>query len=93
MSVKSDLHQVFLNNIAEVRDALGLTQGQAAERMGVTQATYSAYESGKGSPTLDLVERIAVALGVADPSILLKRPTKSSPPKPHLRRTKKPIAR
>lgn len=73
MSVKTELHQIFCDNLKSLRAKLGLTQEQAAEKMGVTQSTYSSYESGKGSPTLDLVERLADVLEVDDPSRLLRR--------------------
>jgi transcriptional regulator with XRE-family HTH domain len=78
MSIKSDLHEVFCSNVRMARAKAGLTQVQVAEKMGVTQGTYSAFESGKGSPTLDLVERIAKALGVKEPAKLLHRHRRSA---------------
>jgi DNA-binding XRE family transcriptional regulator len=41
-----------------VRDALGLTQNEAAEIAGVTQADISRIESGQVSPTVDRMSRI-----------------------------------
>lgn len=78
VSIKSDLHQIFCSNVRMARAKAGLTQVEAAKKMGVTQGTYSAFEGGKGSPTLDLVERIAKALDVEDPSKLLRRSRQSA---------------
>ena len=44
------------------RRQLGLTQTEAAERAGLLQPNWSDYESGKASPTLVVLRRIAVAL-------------------------------
>ena len=42
----------------------GLTQKQLAVQAGITQTVLSRVESGKGNPTLELLESIAAALGV-----------------------------
>ncbi len=73
MSVKTELHQIFCENLRNTRSRLGLTQQQAADKLGVSQPTYCEYESGKGCPTLDLVERIAKAFRLDEPSKLLRR--------------------
>ena len=43
----------------------GLTQKQLAVRAGITQSVLSRIESGKGNPTLSLLEEIAAALGTS----------------------------
>ena len=43
----------------------GLTQKQLAAQAGITQAVLSRVESGKGNPTLALLEELACALGCA----------------------------
>jgi Zn-dependent peptidase ImmA (M78 family)/DNA-binding XRE family transcriptional regulator len=47
-----------------VRRARGLTQDELAAAAGVTQAALSRYESGLREPDREVVERLAVALGV-----------------------------
>jgi transcriptional regulator with XRE-family HTH domain len=42
---------------------LGLTQTEAAGRMGVSQPRWVELESGTASPTLDTLARVAEALG------------------------------
>lgn len=77
MSVKTELHQIFCENLKNVRARSGMTQLQVAELLGVTQPTYAEYESGRGSPSLDLVEKLAKAFKVDDPAKLLRRPRRS----------------
>ncbi|MFF2227028.1 helix-turn-helix transcriptional regulator [Streptomyces globisporus] len=48
--------------VFEVRTALGLTQGELAERSGTKQPAVSGVESAKKLPTLGLLLRIAAAL-------------------------------
>jgi len=67
---KTKLHRRFCDAVRAHRVELGLTQAVVAARLGVTAPTYNAIESGKASPTLDQVERVAKALG-CDPSELL----------------------
>ena len=42
--------------IAQVRKENGLTQKQLAERIGVTNATISKWETAKGFPDISLIE-------------------------------------
>ena len=49
--------------IARLRIAKGLTQEELAERAGVRQPNIARLESGKHQPTLDLLRRVAEALG------------------------------
>ena len=41
-----------------------LTQSEAAERAGMSQQTWQKYESGKRSPGVKVLERIAGAIGI-----------------------------
>lgn len=61
-----------MDNLARIRSERGLTQSQLAEAIGANQATISKIESGRGNPTLDLINRIAAALDV-HPSALFSR--------------------
>jgi HTH-type transcriptional regulator/antitoxin HipB len=46
------------------REELGLSQRQLAERAGMTQPGIARFEAGGTTPTLPLLERLAVALGL-----------------------------
>jgi DNA-binding XRE family transcriptional regulator len=49
--------------VRALREKRGLTQAELAERAGTGQAAIARIESGKATPKLDLLARIAVALG------------------------------
>lgn len=48
-----------------LRDEARLTQGELAERAGISKRSVAAYESGEAQPTLSLAIRLADALGVS----------------------------
>lgn len=52
----------FANAIRERRLELGLTQSDVAERAGLRQPDVSRLESGGGTPTIGMLERLAYAL-------------------------------
>jgi transcriptional regulator with XRE-family HTH domain len=52
-------------NLRTARRRTGLSQKQLAVAVGVSQAMVSQLERGEKSPSLDLFERIAYALGVS----------------------------
>ncbi|MEV0466449.1 helix-turn-helix transcriptional regulator [Nocardia tengchongensis] len=52
----------FADAIRERRLELGLTQKQLAERAGLSQPEVSRLESGGGTPTIGMLERLARAL-------------------------------
>ena len=47
------------NRITEMRTAIGMTQSDLADRIGVTRQTVNAIEGGKYSPSLEVAFRIA----------------------------------
>lgn len=47
----------------EARTATGLTQAELARRMGTTQPTIARIEGGGRMPTIDMLERLAAAVG------------------------------
>ena len=49
--------------LTRARVAAGLTQAQAAKRLGVSQSSYSMIESGGRAPNVDLAQRIARLVG------------------------------
>ena len=58
------------NLIASLRKEKGLTQKQLADDLGVTNATISKWETGKGFPDISLLESLAKTLGVSVSEIL-----------------------
>lgn len=58
------------SNLENARNARHLTQGQVAEMLGVSRPTYIAIETGKKSPTIDQVERLADVLHLSVDKIL-----------------------
>ena len=57
--------------VRELREAAGLTQEELARRVGVRQATVSAMEQGAVRRVdLDVIERLAGALGVSPCAVL-----------------------
>lgn len=52
-------------NVAQLREARGLTQGQMAKIAGVPRATWAHLESGTANPTLAVLHRAAMALQVS----------------------------
>lgn len=48
--------------IKDRRQDMRLTQAQAAERIGMTQAQWASIEADRRSPTLDTLERVAKSL-------------------------------
>ena len=53
-----------MNPIKRLRRIAGLTQAALAARAGTSQPTVAAYESGRKSPRLDTVQRLAGAAGL-----------------------------
>lgn len=51
--------------IKHLREAKGLTQGELAERIGVSSKAVSKWETAKGLPDISLIEPLARALGVS----------------------------
>jgi transcriptional regulator with XRE-family HTH domain len=86
MADTSDLQSVFpsevlgsleirlARNIATRRKALGLTQAQLAEKLGVETETLSRFERGKHLPSLATLERLAGLLQVTVSELLAEQP-------------------
>jgi transcriptional regulator with XRE-family HTH domain len=59
--------------VKELREALGLTQAELAERAGVRRATVNRIENARVTAIdMDVLERLGDALGV-DPALLIVR--------------------
>ena len=67
-----------IENLKRARENAGLTQTQAAQKIGVSDGTYKNYEQGKREPNGDKIVTIANAFGVTT-DYLLGRPTAQPP--------------
>ena len=55
--------QLFGERLKQRRQALGLTQAQLFEQTGITAAYVSFIERGRANPTLDMMVKLADAVG------------------------------
>lgn len=69
--IKSKLHRLFCENVKARRIELGLTQLEVAEKMGISQPSFAALESGRNGPTLVTIEELSFALHVNAAQLLL----------------------
>ncbi len=53
------------NTVKQLREKRGLTQGELAEKIGVSSKTVSKWETGKGLPDISLLQPLAQALGIS----------------------------
>jgi DNA-binding XRE family transcriptional regulator len=83
----STLRQVVGNNIKELRERHGLSQGELAEVVGTSVKTIVSIEKGHAATNLDLLEQISKQLAV-EPSQL----TRNRPYPPTLRAAEPPSA-
>lgn len=56
--------------IAQVRKEKGYTQKDLAEKIGVSNATVSKWETGKGFPDISLLEPLAISLNISVSQII-----------------------
>ena len=61
---------VFCQNVRELLIVREMTHEQAAEQLGITRSNFSRMLRGLHAPRLDLVERVAVVLGVSVSDLL-----------------------
>ena len=61
---KHSLRGTLGRKVKEFRVSLNMSQTELAERAKIQQPLISKMERGRGNPTLDSIERIAIALGV-----------------------------
>lgn len=62
---RSAIHaQLAGQRIRGARESVGLTQGQLADRMGISQPVVAALEAGRGNPTIGQLAAVAQALRV-----------------------------
>jgi transcriptional regulator with XRE-family HTH domain len=70
-----DIRDVFAANVRKLRKAQGLSQEELAHRSDIDRTYISSLERSIYAAGIDVVDRIAVALGV-EAADLLKRPPK-----------------
>jgi transcriptional regulator with XRE-family HTH domain len=54
----------FHGRLRELREAAGLTQGELAERAGLSIAGVTQLEQGRRKPAWETVQKLAIALGI-----------------------------
>ncbi len=59
----TDIRTTIADRIRQLRKQNGFTQRELAERSGVSRRTIQAIEAGTVSPRLDLLEKLAEAMG------------------------------
>jgi transcriptional regulator with XRE-family HTH domain len=62
--------QTFGRRLREARLRAGLSQSDVEEASGIPKARLSRYENGHVAPSIQTLERLAVALGVSEASLL-----------------------
>ena len=55
---------IYITNLAKIRKSKGLTQTELATLSGVPRVSIARYETGKVSPNVRVLERLAKALNV-----------------------------
>lgn len=56
----------FPERLKEARNAVGYTQQQVADAMGITNSTYCGYETGKRRPDVAKIKRLADILKTSE---------------------------
>ncbi len=67
-----EIREIFARNLRRARQAQGLSQEDLAHKAEVDRTYVSSLERGIYSPTIEVVERLAIALGV-DTADLIRR--------------------
>ena len=60
----------FPERLAALRKKKGFTQKALAERIGLSEIQTHRYETGASQPTLEVIKRLAVALGVSSDHLI-----------------------
>ncbi|MBL8247739.1 MAG: helix-turn-helix transcriptional regulator [Candidatus Competibacter sp.] len=68
---KPRLREVFATRVREERTSQGLSQEALAEKTGLHRTYIGSIERAERNLTIDNIERIASALGVAAPDLLM----------------------
>lgn len=69
-----DMRKIVGRNVRRIRQEIGLTQEQFAERAGFAQQYVSSLENGRRNPTVVTIYELSQALGVAPMDLLRPDP-------------------
>lgn len=69
-----DMRKIVGRNVRRIRQEIGLTQEQFAERSGFAQQYVSSLENGRRNPTVVTVYELSQALGVSPMDLLRPDP-------------------
>jgi transcriptional regulator with XRE-family HTH domain len=69
-----DMRKIVGRNVRRIRQGIGLTQEQFAERAGFAQQYVSSLENGRRNPTVVTIYELSQALGVAPMDLLRPDP-------------------
>ena len=69
-----DMRKIVGRNVRRIRQEIGLTQEQFAERAGFAQQYVSSLENGRRNPTVVTIYELSQALGVAPMDLLRPNP-------------------
>ncbi|WP_117196065.1 helix-turn-helix domain-containing protein [Rhizobium terrae] len=67
-----DIREIFARNLRTARQAAGLSQEALADRAGIDRTYISSLERSVYNPTIDIVDRLAKALGSKAADLLLE---------------------
>lgn len=70
-----EIREVFARNLRQLRHARGMSQEELAHLAGLDRTYISSLERGIYGATIDVVDRIAVALGVEAAELLARAST------------------
>lgn len=76
--VASELHKTFMANVRARRHELGLTVKDMANRLGISQPSYTQIEKGRRVPSLSVIERVSAALEILPVALLIPRDQRNS---------------
>jgi len=69
-----DIQTTLGKNLHVMREKLGWSQEELAERSGIHRTYISGLERGKRNPTLKLIQAIAVSMGIKAAQLLDEQP-------------------
>ena len=72
-----EIREVLALNLRKLRQAQGLSQEELAHRARVHQTYLSGVEGGKRNPSIDVLGRVAAALGADIEELFRRRSTKT----------------
>jgi len=75
LAINTKLHGTFCSQMKAWRRAKELTQADLAKRMHVSQPNIAALESGRFTPSIDIIDAVATAIGISAEHLLFLEPS------------------